>query len=188
MARTSTLFALLLVGCGEPTVPVIPQEEPQPAAAVKAADTGGRRHLGRRLDSLEDRISRLELMVAHWVDEGNVDSLHVRYDPRATTLQARTVQDALDEVAAGLKDLQDAGENMGRPGPGMFRIPRDESEMMMGPQGQQAGARPPPVNQLQDAPHPAGKEPPRGPAQPGAGAPGDGSALRAEQERPGDNP
>ncbi len=115
-----------------------PQEQAEPSAQVERVvnverpepnDTGEpRRRLSKamkRIAELEERVSQLELHVARILEEGSSRAEWVGYDPSRTTLSARNLQDAIDELASELKALQRGQEDMGQAGPGLFQLPPD---------------------------------------------------------------
>ena len=56
--------------------------------------------LSVQLSNLEDRMGRVELETTTLKINGLVPAENVSYDPRATTLSARDLQSALDELTA----------------------------------------------------------------------------------------
>lgn len=89
-------------------------EAPEPDPELRALEL--------RLARIEDRVARLELSVAELLDEGHVDARQVRYDPRATRLEARNVHEALDELHGLVRSVERSLESPGRAGPGLLRM------------------------------------------------------------------
>ena len=79
--------------------------------------------LSVQVSNLEDRMSRVELETTTLKINGLMPAENVSYDPRATTLSARDLQTALDELTARLEDAEEQlAEDMGEAGPGLFEV------------------------------------------------------------------
>jgi hypothetical protein len=165
-------FWLLALACGGE---VDPQAEATSAAsetvapsAAEEEDRARAEAMDRRLSDLEQRLARVELLVAELHDGGIADAKDVRYDPSRTTLSARSVQEAVTELhvaVAAMKRESSAG--MGSPGGGLFEIPEGPNKGQ-GPPGQ--GPKP---GQGPGGPPPGG--------QGGAGGPPPGGANASPQ-------
>jgi hypothetical protein len=83
---------------------------------------------------------------------GSMDATHVSYQPNRTTMAARDVQAALDELWTGLHGQQEAAVDMGAPGAGLF----DLENGPLGPRRNANEKKAPPTNQ-------PGMPPPGGP-------------------------
>jgi hypothetical protein len=129
----------------------------EPSAAPQNPDIVA---LGRRLDGLEERLARLELLAAEPADGALSDAMRVSYNPSRTTLEARSVQDALDEIALALKRQEGGPNPLGPPGEGLFQIKGKGK----GGQGQGAqGKGPPPQGGPSGGQQGGGKgQPPQG--------------------------
>ena len=94
--------------------------------------------LSVQLSNLEDRMGRVELETTTLKINGLVPAENVSYDPRATTLSARDLQSALDELTARVAVAEkQLDEDMGEAGPGLFEL-RDNQQGGQGG-GQQGG-------------------------------------------------
>ncbi len=96
----------------------------------------------RQLEAVDDRLSRIELLVAEMQEVGIGQADHVRYDPSESELGGRSVQAALDELAGEIDELQ-AQEGVAEPSDSLFQMHRDDGPMggaRLAPRtGQQAG-------------------------------------------------
>ncbi|MCB9762979.1 MAG: hypothetical protein H6739_24480 [Alphaproteobacteria bacterium] len=134
----TTLLLLLACGGAPPPPPA-----PEPVAAVDSGSDGDAQAradietLQRRVASLDERLGRIELLLAEMQETGAQDAASVRFDPRRTRLTAKSVQAALDEMYNELSALQNSmdRQNMGRPGDGLFQLPREEGKQGPPPQG-----------------------------------------------------
>ena len=120
-------------------------EEDDPDAKLRA-----------QLQQLEERISRAELDLVDVRNNGRMPASDVVYDPRATTMDAHNLQDALDAASARIAALEaQLGDKMGEPGPGLFQIPKDNAPNSRAPNPHGAPNRaggPPPGRQPPDGP------------------------------------
>ena len=92
------------------------QADAQPARDPVTGSTGG--------PSTEDRLAQLSLEVNQLEQVGTSKASVVAYNPSSTTLEAKNVQDALDELEARVARLESkSGQEMGQAGPGMFANP-----------------------------------------------------------------
>ena len=105
--------------------------------------------LRRDLELVQEQLDRV-LDEVHSVQENGVGRAElVPYDPRTTTLEAKTVQTAIDEMMERVKILErNVLDDLGQPGPGLFEIPKDKKKGngpgQQGAQGQQGPPGPPP--------------------------------------------
>lgn len=105
--------------------------------------------LRKDLELLQEQIDRV-LDEVHSVQENGVGRADlVPYDPRTTTLEAKTVQTAIDEMMERIKILErNVLDDLGQPGPGLFEIPKDKKKGngpgQSGQQNQQGPPGPPP--------------------------------------------
>ena len=98
----------------------------------------------RQVEALDDRLSRMELLVAEMQEAGIGEADLIRYDPSRSELDGRSVQAALDELAGQVEALQGEGA-MGEPSNSLFQMHRDDGPMggarlaprAQGQQGQQ---------------------------------------------------
>jgi hypothetical protein len=164
-------FWLLVLACGGEVGP----EAEAPSAATEAIaasaaeeeDRARAEALDRRISDLEQRLARVELLVAELHEGGIADAEDVRYDPSRTTLSARTVQEAVTELHVAVTSMKrEASAGMGSPGGGLFEIPEGpgngQPQGQPG-QGQKQGQGPP-------GPPPGGKGGGGGQQPGGAGA------------------
>jgi hypothetical protein len=94
----------------------------QKAEAVAAEPTS--------LKSLESRMVQVELTISRMENGGFITAENVGYDPRATRLSGRKVQDAMDELEKRVREVESrVREGLGNAGPGLFEIPMDEPGM-----------------------------------------------------------
>lgn len=164
-------FWLLALACGGE---VGPQAELTSAASEAAAPSAAEEEdraraeaLDRRLSDLEQRLARVELLVAELHEGGIADAEDVRFDPSRTTLSARTVQEAVTELHVAVTSIKrEASAGMGSPGGGLFEIPEGPNK---GAQQGQPG-QPPKPGQGPAGPPPGGKGGPAGPPPGGANA------------------
>ncbi|MBK7759325.1 MAG: hypothetical protein IPO67_31465 [Deltaproteobacteria bacterium] len=164
-------FWLLALACGGE---VGPQAEVTSAASEAAAPSAAEEEdraraeaLDRRLSDLEQRLARVELLVAELHEGGIADAEDVRFDPSRTTLSARTVQEAVTELHVAVTSIKrEASAGMGSPGGGLFEIPEGPNK---GAQQGQPG-QPPKPGQGPAGPPPGGKGGPAGPPPGGANA------------------
>jgi len=100
--------------------------------------------LNERISALEERVGVLELKIIDLeAREPGGTADEVGYDPSRTTLDAHVVQDAVDELAARLSRLEKKGD-MGEPGEGLFRIPKDPPKEQPPVDPQAGPVNPPP--------------------------------------------
>jgi len=110
---------------------------------------------------VDEQVARLNQTLEEIQGSGVGNAALINFDPRATTLSAKNVQDALDEMMARLKVLEHhVLDEMGEPGPGLFEIPKDKK----GSRGSKGGPGGP------GGPGGAGGSPDRGP-NPGGSPP-----------------
>ncbi len=130
---------LWLVACGweADRGPSADANSPEPTAAastvvVTAEETELLREelaeSQRQVQALDDRLSRLELLVAEMQEIGIGEADRVRYDPSRSELGGRSVQAALDELAEELDALQ-AGDGTGEPSDDLFQMHREDGPM-----------------------------------------------------------
>jgi TolA-binding protein len=127
-----TLAALLaLSGCQSappPPAPIQPAAaEPvaaAPAAAVAEPIVATDPELEARMEDLELELTQLKLVIDQMQQAGigSMDAEHVSYQPNRTTLRARTVQDAVDELWADLHREELGQDNPGAAGEGLFDL------------------------------------------------------------------
>jgi len=142
-AAIATLSLTLgLLACSNPQPQ--PSSAPQPAAvAVPAAAAAPVAEAGEpdpatlaRIEDLELELAQLKLTIEQMqaAGVGTVQAEDVAYQPNATTMAARTAQDALDELWTLNERLRTAATDMGEPGDGLFDLengplgPRDRDK------------------------------------------------------------
>ncbi|MFH1468410.1 MAG: hypothetical protein ABIO70_28735 [Pseudomonadota bacterium] len=171
MRLTSLLLAMLLpLGCQEtiggavPPAPVARAVEPVAvAASAPAPAIAPSPELEARVEDLELEVAQLKLVIEQMqlAGVGTVEATNVRYQPNRTTMTARDVQAAVDELWSDVHHQQVRAEDMGAPGEGLFDLengplgPRrsaSDEKQQQGPGGQ-PGMPPPP---------PGGMQPPQG--------------------------
>lgn len=134
----SIVFSLILslgaaacTGSSHPAPsPISPQARPEdapvpaPAAAAAVEQLEPNPAMERKLEDLEFQVAQLTLTIEEMRNTGvgTVQAEHVAYQPNHTTLAARTVQDALDELWRLVDRQVDANTDMGEPGPGLFDL------------------------------------------------------------------
>ncbi|MCB9795563.1 MAG: hypothetical protein H6741_22910 [Alphaproteobacteria bacterium] len=126
------ILVLLMMACSEPPPP--PPEAPVEATPAAAVDSGAAvdpaelEAVKERLDGLEDRLARLELLLGEMQEQGLVQASSVRFDPSRTRLDAKDTQAALTELYNELDVLrrQVTRDSMGQPGQGLFQLPRED--------------------------------------------------------------
>jgi len=94
------------------------------------------------LSALEERIVQLELAVARMENQGVITAEMVGYDPRATRLSGRKVQDAVDELEERLRVVEaKSRDGIGPAGEGLFALPEGDPHDPegMGPEGRGPG-------------------------------------------------
>ncbi|MCB9744514.1 MAG: hypothetical protein H6741_10830 [Alphaproteobacteria bacterium] len=133
------LLVLLMMACSDPPPPPAP-EVVAPAAAVDSAPSVSPEDLSaviQRLDGLEDRLARLELLMAEMQEGGRMQASEVSFDPSRTRLDAKDAQAALTELYQELDALQRqlSRGSMGQPGAGLFELPRDGPKGPANPNG-----------------------------------------------------
>lgn len=126
--------------------------------------------LEKRLNDIDERLARLELAAAQPPDAEKSDAMQVSYNPSRTTLAARTVQDAVDELALQLKHLEGGPMPLGAPGEGLFQI-QGKKNQPGGPGGPPGGGKGPPPGGGPGGSQ-GGKGPPPGGNQQGGAPPG----------------
>ena len=141
---------LLLLACSN-----VPEETPAEVVPLVVAPVGSgveeddlldlEDRVSKRMNALEERIGGLELRLLDLeAREPGGTAEEVGYDPSRTTLDAHHLQDAVDQLEERLRRLENKGD-MGAPGEGLFKIPKDKPEEGPGPpQGGQGPANPPP--------------------------------------------
>jgi len=123
----------------------------------------------RQVEALDDRLSRLELLVAEMQQVGIGEADRIRYDPSRSELGGRSVQAALDELAEELDGLQTEG-TMGDPSNSLFQMHKDNGPMggaslaprtggAQGQRGQQGQGRQGPPPGKRDGPSGANNSP-----------------------------
>ncbi len=163
MSLRPIAFALLLPACqGSPqplpafATTVAPTEAPRAAAAptVVAAPEPDRQ-LQDRMEDLELELAQLKLVIEEMkvAGVGSMNAENVQYQPNRTTMSARDVASALDELWNELHRLQEGATDMGPPGELLFSLdegplgPRHdprEHEPPGEPAGPPPGQGPPP--------------------------------------------
>ncbi|MCK6521817.1 hypothetical protein L6R49_10300 [Myxococcota bacterium] len=172
-------FWLLALACGGevgpgPEATTAAAEATAPSANAEEEDRARAEQLDRRLSDLEQRLARVELLVAELHEGGIADAADVRYDPSRTTLSARTVQDAVTELHVAVSAMRkESSAGMGSPGGGLFEIPEGPSK------GQASGQPGQPPKPGQGPPGP----PPGGQGGAGGPPPGGGNATPQGQRR-----
>lgn len=171
-------FWLLALACGGQEGPGPTPETPAAEAAAPSAteeeDRARAERLDRRLSDLEQRLARVELLVAELHEGGIADAADVRYDPSRTTLSARTVQEAVTELHVAVASMRkESSAGMGSPGGGLFEIPEGPNK------GQASGQPGQPPKPGQGPPGP----PPGGQGGAGGPPPGGGNATPQGQRR-----
>ncbi len=116
------------------------------------------RETRRALEGVDDRLSRLELLVAEMQHVGIGQADRVRYDPSRSELGGRSVQEALDELTAMIRSFETPGE-MGEFSEDLLRMHQDDGPM--GGARLAGGQRKPPPQQQRQEPEgpPPGEEP-----------------------------
>ncbi len=154
MSRSAqALFLLTALGaCQSPAqVPTTPPPQPvaEPAAASAPAATAPATAqpdpaLVAQVKDLEFEIRQLELVIEEMkqVGVGSMNAENVRYQPNQTTLAARDVQAALDELWRAVRGLQEGRVDMGAPGEGLF----DLENGPLGPRREGEPNEPPPAH------------------------------------------
>ena len=106
--------------------------------------------LQQEISLLDEQVVELEKRLDELQGSGVGSATMINFDPRATTLSAKTVQEALDEMMVRLSVLEHhVLDEMGDPGPGLFEIPKDKKKGQPkggGVQGQNGPPGPPPNN------------------------------------------
>ncbi len=142
MARAARLLwstaGFLLLGCADrapPDATALPYGDSNVAATLDLLVAAEARRAERdaaqdlpvtaaRVQTLEDRIARVELELARLEEQGIIPAAKVGYDPRSTTLDARDLQAAVDELHARVKAIEEQREpGMGSPSNAMFTQP-----------------------------------------------------------------
>ena len=104
--------------------------------------------LKEELSLMKEQIERVYEVVGEIQSNGVGHAKLVPYDPRQTVLEAKTVQEAIDEMMTRVKILeQNVLDDLGEPGPGLFEIPKDKKGAQQPPpNGGQGGQKGPPGN------------------------------------------
>ncbi len=114
------------------------------------------------MEDLELEVTQLKLVIEEMklAGIGSMDAQNVGYQPNQTTLRARDVQAALDELWGELHRVQEGAVDMGAPGAGLF----DLEQGPLGPRNPKGQAgQDPSTGQGQ----PQGEQAPAPPRQPG---------------------
>ena len=135
------------------------------------------------LKSLENRMVQVELTISRMENGGFITAENVGYDPRATRLSGRKVQDAMDELEERVREVESrVRDGLGNAGPGLFEIPMDEPSMggkdsmrHGGPEGQGEHSGPGGPGGRNDPSHHGGAE---GQGQGDGGMPSKGGGRR----------
>jgi len=94
---------------------------------------------------LQEELVHIRTLLEQVQKGGIAHAKLIPFDPRVTTLQAQTLQEAIDEMMARVSVLESSVlDDLGKPGPGLFEIPKDKKGK--GPQGGQQGQGGPPPN------------------------------------------
>lgn len=121
----------------------------------------------KEVSLLQEQVERVYEVVGEVQSDGVGHAKLVPYDPRQTVLQAKTVQEAIDEMMERVKVLERSVlDDLGEPGPGLFEIPEDNK-----------GGHPPP-NGGQNGPNGGQKGPPGNPNQGQGGQGGQGQGPK----------
>lgn len=171
---TPTIALVLLAACQPPTPALIvpPPAVDQAAGAAPNSDNAASATappdpaLLRQVEDLELELSQLKLVIEEMklAGVGSMDAQNVGYQPNQTTLDARDVQRALDELWTTVHQLQEGQVDMGEPGAGLF----DLENGPLGPRTRPDQQAPPPPDGHDQPPqghqgqHPAGSKPPKG--------------------------
>lgn len=122
----------------------------------------------QRLQALDERIGKLELIVYDLQHQGIIAADRVTYDPRTTRTDGENVQAALDAIDGRIGKLEDKlGQDMGPPGPGLFQASKGTGT----PGKPGPGGPPPGPNKPGGGPAPGADQPNGGPPPGGAGGP-----------------
>jgi len=142
------VLLLSLLACGEAPEPeALPAAAPVAPAAVVEAEpdpevVARMDAIEERLDEVEISLGQLQLVVAEF-EKTMGAAEDVRYNPSATTLQSKDVQEAIDELAIAVRSMQ--GEvDMGQASGELFRIPKDSKDEERQRGGPPKGKAPPP--------------------------------------------
>lgn len=127
-------------------------QDAAPAAPAAAAPSSAEAELATRLAALELKVGGLEVAPG-----GRAES--VSYEPGRTTLSARNLQAAMDELEARVTRLEDKDNAPGQPGAALFEM-RDKHGN--------------PVDMSAKGPPPGGGQPMQGGGQPMQGPPPNG--------------
>ena len=88
---------------------------------------------------LQEELAHIRTLLEQVQEGGIAHAKLIPFDPRVTTLQAQTLQEAVDEMMARISVLESSVlDNLGEPGPGLFEIPKDKKGKK-GPQNGQGG-------------------------------------------------
>lgn len=112
--------------------------------------------LKEEVSLMKEHVERVYEVVGEIQSDGVGHAKLVPYDPRQTVLEAKTVQEAIDEMMTRIKVLeQNVLDDLGDPGPGLFEIPEGKKGAQQPPpnggkggqgQGGQGGQNGPPGN------------------------------------------
>ena len=76
---------------------------------------------------LQEELAHVRTLLEQVQEGGIAHAKLIPFDPRVTTLQAQTLQEAVDEMMARISVLESSVlDNLGEPGPGLFEIPKDK--------------------------------------------------------------
>lgn len=101
---------------------------------------------------LQEELTHVRTLLEQVQEGGIAHAKLIPFDPRVTTLQAQTLQEAIGEMMARVSVLEsNVLDNLGEPGPGLFEIPKDKKGKQgppggpggQGPGGQGPGGPPP---------------------------------------------
>ena len=110
------------------------------AVQTKGSDTTG---LEKRIGLLEERVDRIEIVISELQSNGIGHSQLVNYDPRATKLSAKNVQEALTELENRLSETESRVlDDLGPPGQGLFNVGKEERGKRGGAGGKGPGGPP----------------------------------------------
>ena len=85
---------------------------------------------------LQEELAHVRTLLEQVQEGGIAHAKLIPFDPRVTTLQAQTLQEAVDEMMARISVLESSVlDNLGEPGPGLFEIPKDKKGKKGTPNG-----------------------------------------------------
>lgn len=143
------VLLLSVLACGEPPAPEAAPPAPVAPVEVAVVEAEPDPEVAARMDAMEERLDdveiqlgKLQLLVAEFEKTVNIAE-DVRYNPSETTLEAKDVQEALDELAIAVRSMR--GEvDMGQASGELFRLPKDHDEEKKKGGGLRKGEAPPP--------------------------------------------